>query len=897
MPSGNIVRQDDLLYIRFPFNKKRFEAIKRIGKANYDKESKCWKLPIQYLSKLESSELFSPNSIKYDFDFEQARERLEEISNETQTAIKRVSKNPFVVSEEDIKLVDVEIVFRLSPSSTIWATPKYRSRAKKLLESVPGTHYIKSKRTYFFPVEHVSEFTKILKDNKFSFAFEEHAGKKLIEGAEARKKALENPKHCLEIELRRALLSPYISLEKDKTGAPKFSLKNASTEQLRICFPELKSFQEKKSKALSMNQLELTKLLYEIQGGEVQLWMTKDVWEFIDNKAPSAIRQIKSSPNGFDDSLLAVALPEYCWLLNTEDNKGALLIENSHLEQLGNLFKGNIRKSYSDPDYTIIDFENLDLLEKFELTQQALKDSFEAPAPISSSFRELVKALIHRKQKLARHDHYQSLNDCELNLENKELESKLYPHQRVAVAWMKEFPAALLGDDMGLGKTLSILASFEDDKNSDFLLVACPNSLVFNWIREAKTWLPNMNFGSLPTNKKERLDFINSGEIKELDGLVVNFETLRLEYVYPELMKLCEERSTLLCVDESQRAKNPSSKTFLALRAVAALCPRRVLLSGTPTPKDISDIWAQMLLIDGGERFGTNFYAWLETVAELGNKWSEFAVNSFIPERVEETILQVQEVLLRRKKEDVVDLPEKTFSTRDIQLSGEQKKRFDEIRKDLLVRISSKNGKSFVKEIESILEEYLRAVQAASNPRLIDESFKGEPAKFLELDSIVQEVVKEKGEKLVIWTNYRLNVDELVERYSEYGARPFSGDVSKEERAETIEDFQNTQNCKILVAIPAAGGVGITLTAAQTAVYIDKTWNAEHWLQSIDRIHRIGQTGTVSIISLNATKVDNLISANLRRKQKEQSKLLGDDLAKQENYLFPSQSELIEALN
>ena len=251
-------------------------------------------------------------------------------------------------------------------------------------------------------------------------------------------------------------------------------------------------------------------------------------------------------------------------------------------------------------------------------------------------------------------------------------------------------------------------------------------------------------------------------------------------------------------------------------------------------------------------------------------------------------------MLLRRRKEEVVALPEKTFAVRDVMLSGDQLKRYEEIRKELLLRITSAEGQAFTRQIESILEEYLRAVQIASNPRLVDENWKGEPAKFLELDEIVRELVDEQGRKIVIWTNYRQNVHELVDRYSDYAAAGFSGEVSQAERMAVIDDFQSqaSDSCKVLVAIPAAGGVGITLTAAQTAVYIDKTWNAEHWMQSIDRLHRIGQKGSVTIVSLHACKVDEYISNNLAKKQKMQAQLLGEGKP-DHRMLTPTREELL----
>jgi SNF2 family DNA or RNA helicase len=412
-------------------------------------------------------------------------------------------------------------------------------------------------------------------------------------------------------------------------------------------------------------------------------------------------------------------------------------------------------------------------------------------------------------------------------------------------------------------------------------------------------WFPDLRATVLAGDKSSKawaLRLLTSGAI-DYEVLVVNYEAVRLDYVIPELEKLAEQRTTLLCLDESQRVKNPQAKTFKALVDLAPRCSRRVLLSGTPTPKDVSDLWAQMRILDGGERFGKSFYKWLNSVAELGTEYSDFAVKKFHDEAVNESILRVHEIMLRRRKERVVNLPEKTFTIREIELSGSQRERYDEIREGLILRMRALSGEQFVREITNILEEYLRAVQVASNPRLIDPQWKGEPAKFLELDAIVDEVVREQGQKLVVWTNYLGNIRELAERYKDLGAAQFSGEVSASDRESTVRAFQEHDAPRILVAVPAAGGVGITLTAAQTAVYIDKTWNAEHWMQSVDRIHRIGQRGTVNIISLLGCKVDEIIHWNLRRKERTQAEVLGDEKRSASGDIgLPSRAELLEAL-
>jgi SNF2 family DNA or RNA helicase len=470
---------------------------------------------------------------------------------------------------------------------------------------------------------------------------------------------------------------------------------------------------------------------------------------------------------------------------------------------------------------------------------------------------------------------------------------------------MLENDSGMLGDDMGLGKTVSALIAYEQyryEQKVDFLLVLSPNSLVRNWIRESNTWCNNLVLRSPPESKKEKTQFLEAlseNRLNSIDGLVINFESMRTEQVWPTLQAVCQQRSVFLIVDESQRIKNPLSKTFVALRNFGLLAKKRFLLTGTPTPRDIADIWAQMFLIDGGKRLGTKFREWLKTVAELGTKWSEYAVKRFIPAAVDEVTACVQEVLLRRKKEDVLNLPEKVFLYRDVELTSDQQKRFDLIKEELRVQVGKlKSGEEKTKTIESVLEEYLRAVQICSNPRLIDPTWEGTPAKFSELDDIVDDVCRERGEKIVIWSNYLLNINELTARYADLNAVAFSGEVSTADREKNIRAFQSTDpnSPKVLVAIPAAGGVGITLTAAQTAVYIDRTWNAEHWLQSIDRIHRIGQVGTVRILVLNGSKVDELIGYNLHRKKLQMDKLLSGNMDLVEQ-MYPTVEQLLEAIS
>ena len=892
---GFIKVKDNQLIIKFKYNKRRFNVLTKIGKANFNSKEKQWYLPIIYLSQLEQSNAFLDKDINYDFDYQKASKKIESELEKLKLANKAISENPFSVSEEYIALADLDVVFRFNKFQTyILASFKFGTKAKKSFKDIPGVYQINSEKAYYIPVLRLSEIVKLLRDKKFKFAIEANLGTRLSNTSEKRLKICEN-NNASSKELKDCLLVPLVSKKNNK-----FTFEAYTTQELKKCFLDIDSFSERKKQASGFDFKNLLKLLENARKNSMKIWLSKEVQEALNVTKKLYLSEFEKNYDNFSDKILNLITPEVCWL-NIELSGGGILI-NKELYQT-NESQLKLKEDFvlthltNFPKHHFFKIRDSKLVKSYDKYNKLFEDIFNVSIPKAKSFHSLINSLKDRAKSLLLNQKYQGLKDSKCNIKNTLLREKLFAHQRVAIDWLLETKEAFLGDDMGLGKTLSVLASFEELKSNnevDILLVICPNSLVRNWIREANFWLDDLDLTMLPGSKPEKIKFLEELNFSKFSGLSINYESLRLEYVYPVIIELCKSQRVMLCIDESQRVKNPNSKSFKILDQIAPLCRRKVLLTGTPTPKDISDIWSQMKILDNGERLGDNYYEWLENIAELGNKWSKYAIKKFHKHEVEECIERVREVLLRRRKEEVLDLPEKIFSIRDVVLKGDQLKRYEEIRKDLFLRISSASGKSFVRQIDNFLELYLRAVQAASNPRLIDKNWNGDPAKFKELDNIVEELVIEGDQKLVVWTNYLGNIHELLGRYPDIRTAAFSGEVSTSERDSIIKDFQSDSknSLKILLAIPAAGGVGITLTSAQTAVYLDKTWNAEHWLQSIDRIHRIGQQGTVNIISLNACPVDDLILNSLNRKTKSQSVLLGD----LENQILVSKDELIQAV-
>jgi len=872
------------LRLTFTFHPRKISFLKKIKGARYDPTSRTWTVPASAIDTLKKSHEFSPLATDYEETGEQREYK------------KIVAKNPYEVPREILLKAGLDVVFQFDSTQIFILASVYgASSARRFIQSFEGLVYSRAERGFILSADILIDLIRELKAKGFTFGVEEKLGKILKETSEPRLKIISDEESSSLKAFNEAFLCPVLDLNQES-----FFLSNCHIELLKILFPEIKSLALRKSQSLSLSKIQALSVIEKGFGEGVRIWLTKEAKKTL-------LKSQRTLAEGFEDGFA---------LISSSSNSFVCLGKRPYL-LLKDGLKAAFKKKISDLKLSKVVSESSRVkckgLSAFELSSTQDSNSLKAlvetiisfldeEPPKGKNFLRWSDELTEQQKMHEKARSFQSLKDYEVGLINSELEKSLFPHQRVAVSWILSMESGFLGDDMGLGKTLSVLAAFEELKardESDFLLVVCPMSLVRNWILEAKNWTPELRLSILPDAKSQRTKCLRDLErfgTRHLDGLVVNYETLRLDHVFPVLSKIVAERKSFLCVDESHRVKNPQSKSFQALNGIALNAKRRLLLSGTPIPRDIADIWGQMLIIDRGERLGTRYYDWLEKVAELGTKWSEYGIKKYRKEGVANTIQRVHEVLLRRAKEEVTQLPPKVFTQRYVQLDGDQLDRYESVRKELLVRVSSCNGEIFQKEISNILEEYLRAVQIASNPRLVDETWKGDPAKFLELDTIVSDVVDSREEKIIIWSNFRKNIEELFLRYKSYKPVKIYGGVKSSDRAKAVNDFQsNTKDsAKIFIGNPAAAGVGLTLTAAKTAVYVDKTWNAGDYLQSIDRIHRIGQCGTVSIISLQACLIDELIAGNLEKKERIQKALLSG--ASESHNCIPTREELLEAL-
>jgi len=441
-------------------------------------------------------------------------------------------------------------------------------------------------------------------------------------------------------------------------------------------------------------------------------------------------------------------------------------------------------------------------------------------------------------------------------------------HQIEAIEYIKRHDIVPLFDEQGLGKSkmvIDALCSNIESKEINGALIVCKKTLLYTWKNEILKHSHLFPVVLSGTKRQRGRSFLTYGHF-----YIVNYESLVQEL---EIIKLIlKHKNFVIVLDESQRIKNPSAKITKALLSLRNLAKKKIIITGTPIANRPEDIWSQFYFLDEGDLLGNDFY-------EFKKKYDLKLKGEDSLKKYEKDLLElrrkIDEVSIRRTK-DILELPEKKYADVFIDLSPEQQEIYDTAKKELYYEIKDKDGERVVDEIENYLVKLLRLTQIASNPALIVEDYDEIPSKFLKLDEIVNNIVG-NGEKAIIWTSFKKNVRALRRRYKDLGALMLFGEIPIEERNNVVVKFMSMSKHKILIANPAAAKEGLTLTSANNAIYLDRNFKMDDYLQSQDRIHRISQTKKCNIIKLIARNtIDEYTDEILEKKELVAKYALGD---------------------
>ena len=456
-----------------------------------------------------------------------------------------------------------------------------------------------------------------------------------------------------------------------------------------------------------------------------------------------------------------------------------------------------------------------------------------------------------------------------------------YEHQRNAlIKGAKELNFAYFLE-MGTGKTkvaIDNVAYLYQEKLINTAIVIAPNSVYKNWIKEIETHSPITDYTMFIWKDDVKINY----QIDKLNYVLMNIEALSHKSGFEFLLKLVVDtgQKAMMIIDESTTIKNDKAKRSKNICKLSPHVKYKRILTGSPVTKSPLDLYQQCAFLSKDLLGYPSFVAFRARYAVM--KQINMGPNRviLIPQyytNLDELEAKIKKFSFRVRKVDCLDLPEKIYQQRYVNLTKEQIKVYEELRKYARSIIEDKEV-SFANKLTEILKlhqvcnGYLKTDDGEIVP------FDNDP-KLEELLSIIEE----SDGKFIIWANYIHNIKTIVKtlrkEYGDESVVSIYGEITTENRKKAVEEFQGNDKVRFFVGNPSTGGYGLTLTAASYVVYYSNNYNLEVREQSEDRAHRIGQTKSVTYIDLIIDKtIDSHIISALKRKIKISAETMGEEI-------------------
>lgn len=411
-------------------------------------------------------------------------------------------------------------------------------------------------------------------------------------------------------------------------------------------------------------------------------------------------------------------------------------------------------------------------------------------------------------------------------------------------------------------------------------LIFCPNIVVENWAEEIDKF---SKCGSmvqmLRGPKKKRVEALQE-EGKHI--FVTNYEALDMEGLFWELTgskgkeyrKLIDHGFEVLICDESHRLKNPSAKRTKLVIKMADKIPFRYELSGTPILNSLMDIWSQFRILDRGQSLHGNYFHFRNKFFQDKNAgmptqryfpdWqprlgAEGAINKIIYDKA-----------IRVEKKDCLDLPPLIQKRCNVEMSAKQRKHYDEMKQDFITYLNSQACTAPI-----ALTKALRLQQICSGFLQLES---GEVVDFPHTGRIkaLQELLEDHaqgGEKAIVWAAFKQNYKTIAKVCDKIGVDYYflTGEQKAEEKSQSVHDFTKMEGSSVLIANPGAGGTGVNLVEASTAIWFSRTFKLEDRLQALARNHRGGSEIHEKITSIDLVSPGSIDEQALKALDEKES--------------------------
>ena len=438
--------------------------------------------------------------------------------------------------------------------------------------------------------------------------------------------------------------------------------------------------------------------------------------------------------------------------------------------------------------------------------------------------------------------------------EGFEFKTKPFSHQLEGVEYGLKYDRWFLGDEQGLGKSKQVIDIAVARKvmyGYRFCLIVCGvNTLKWNWVNEIHTH-SNEDVYILGQRRKGTKIIIGSTKDKLEDlklmynmsephpyFIITNIESFRDKNIADTISDLCKKGIIGMCAaDEMHKMKNPTAQQTKGFLKCLPDC--RIGMTGTPLMNSPMDLYVILKWL-GYESHA--FYSFKQHYCVMGG-YGGYEIVGY--KNLDQLTAQVREIMLRRLKSEVLDLPEKIYVDDIVEMDGRQAVMYKEVEAGL--KADYINGDI---DLTNPLSALIRLRQTTGYPGILSETIT-ESAKLDRMEEIVENCIS-NDEKVIIFSNWTQMTDAICNKLKSVGYKVgvITGETPDISRQEIVDVFQNSSDLKVLVGTIGAMGTGLTLTEATTVIFLDEPWNKALFDQAVDRAHRIGQKNNITIYSI-----------------------------------------------
>lgn len=439
-----------------------------------------------------------------------------------------------------------------------------------------------------------------------------------------------------------------------------------------------------------------------------------------------------------------------------------------------------------------------------------------------------------------------------------------HPYQAYCIERLLTDPALGLYLDMGLGKTVITLTAIADLEYNRFqvsrALVIAPKKVAeATWQREASKWdhLRHLRFSTILGSESKRIRALNT----PADVWVINRENI------PWLVEYCRNAwpFDMVVIDESSSFKNHKAKRFKALTWVRKYILRIVELTGTPAPNGLLDLWAQIYLLDGGQRLGKRITQFRERYFDPDQRGRDM-VYSYKPKDGADHVIRqlIGDICVSMKAEDYITLPDCTYDDIPVVLDARAKQAYARLEREMLLQVD-----------ESTIDAGSAAVLTNKllqlcNGAVYDEQRHAVEIHRCKIDAFLETVEALGGQSVLVFYNFQHDLERIEAALSGSGLRVRRLTGPDEEAA------WNNREIDILLAHPASCAYGLNLQqGGNHVIWFGLNWSLELYQQANKRLHRQGQASKVIVHHLVVTGgVDEDVIAALNDKCTTQDRLM-----------------------